>query len=261
MLSLTSPDILGPFHKDGAPFRNTLSDSPNLHLTGQVLNIGGEAVEGAILDIWHADADGNYDNEGYKLRGKILVGKDGKYALHTIVPGNYAISEDEFRCPHIHVKISARGYKELTTQVYFADNEYNLTDNWFNANRVINPDGTFDFVIEKLIKCMWAYHATTKSKLNSIKDKGLIAGYSTHRQKADVLYEHCKKGVFCWETEEQAKKYMSYCRNNNIIVRFLVNEKDTIKDQAIKEGAFYYPDIVDPLLIQFKEDDWIDLIS
>lgn len=148
----TAPDILGPFYKDKAPFRNTLSENPNLHLAGRVLDINGEPVKNAVLDFWQADENGTYDLEGFNLRGKVKVDEDGKYELHTIVPGDYAISDTEFRCAHIHVKISVKGYKGLTTQVYFADDKYNSTDHWFNANRVISQDrvnGTFDFVIEK----------------------------------------------------------------------------------------------------------------
>jgi protocatechuate 3,4-dioxygenase beta subunit len=152
MLTPTGADILGPFYKAKAPFRNTLCEQPSLHLSGRVLDVNGDPVGGVLLDFWQADAAGVYDNDGFNFRGKVITDKDGKYSLHTIIPGDYSISETEFRCSHIHAKVSLKSYKNLTTQLYFADDKYNETDHWFDKSRVINQAGdmgTFDFVIEK----------------------------------------------------------------------------------------------------------------
>jgi len=149
---MTGADIEGPFYKENAPFRMILSYNPNLILSGKVLDQNGNVVKNAVLDFWQADSEGHYDNNGFNFRGKVKTDEDGKYILVTEIPGEYQISDDEFRCPHIHVKFSAEGYKPLTTQLYFAYYEHNETDRWFNEDRIIElkgKEGTFDFVVEK----------------------------------------------------------------------------------------------------------------
>jgi protocatechuate 3,4-dioxygenase beta subunit len=154
----TPSDIEGPFYLAGAPFIDSglISPDSNLFVSGTVMTTNGDAVE-AVLDIWQADAEGVYDEKGYGLRGKVkaVVSERGKscYSFQTIMPGDYQIAETppDFRCAHIHVKVTADGCKPLTTQLYFADDKYNATDHWFDKRRVIqHPNGTFDFVLEKV---------------------------------------------------------------------------------------------------------------
>jgi protocatechuate 3,4-dioxygenase beta subunit len=159
----TGADIEGPFYKNGAPWRNVLSDKPTLKLSGRVLNQKGEPIS-ATLDFWQADEKGVYDNDGFNFRGKQTAFAGGFYELDTVRPGDYQIADNppDFRCAHIHVKLTTDGYKPLTTQLYFADDKYDATDHWFDAKRVIQmsnetrQDGTeyslgkFDFVLEKV---------------------------------------------------------------------------------------------------------------
>lgn len=152
-LQPTPSDIEGPFYKENAPFNNELHDFPSLFLTGKVLDIDGKLLLDAILDVWQADENGVYDNVGFNLRGKVKVDGNGEYKLTTIIPGDYQINDNppDFRCAHIHFKVSAKGYKLLTTQLYFPDDKYNATDHWFDPRRVIqHPNGVFDFVLEKV---------------------------------------------------------------------------------------------------------------
>ncbi len=144
----TPSDIEGPFFKIGAPFRKELIDNPTLSVEGLILNTNGELIKDVLIDIWQADSEGNYDLEGFNFRAK---GNESSYKFLTVMPGEYEIDEDEYRCPHIHFKITAPGYKTLTTQLYFPDNQYNETDQWFDVRRVINyPCGKFNFVLEAL---------------------------------------------------------------------------------------------------------------
>lgn len=152
----TPPDIEGPFYLPGAPvLANGVLDrrTPGLVVTGRVLCTDGTPAPHAFLDVWQADENGVYDETGFRLRGKITVLANGWYEFKTIVPGDYKISgpgqPDDFRCAHIHVKVTADGCKPLTTQLYFPDDPYNKTDHWFDARRVIQkPAGIFDFVLE-----------------------------------------------------------------------------------------------------------------
>lgn len=143
----TTPDIEGPFYKANAPLikDNKLTDNPGMALHGKIVDINGKLISGVTLDWWQADQNGVYDNQDFKLRGKQQV--DGVYYLATIHPGNYAIDANDIRCAHFHVKVTAKGYKSLTTQLYFLDDKYDKTDHWFNPSRCIEHDGSFDFVL------------------------------------------------------------------------------------------------------------------
>lgn len=146
----TAADIEGPFYKAGAPTKTTLDANPNLHLNGKVYDMAGKVLAGCTLDFWQANAAGEYDMTGFNYRGKVQTSADGCYSLYTIVPGDYSIGPNEYRCSHIHVKVSAPGFKLLTTQLYFQDDKYDAVDEWFNPQMVIGkPDGVFNFVLEK----------------------------------------------------------------------------------------------------------------
>ena len=82
------------------------------------------ALPGAIVDIWHCDAAGNYSDvagvRGKFLRGYQIADGEGRVRFVTIYPGWYP-----GRAVHIHFKVrgeapSARRY-ELTSQLYFDD--------------------------------------------------------------------------------------------------------------------------------------------
>ena len=150
--------IEGPFYRHGAPRGGeSLCDYPTLRISGEILGTGGEMVPGATLDFWQADHKGNYDNELWKFRRVIEADKDSNvYHVWTVTPGCYLIAEGEYRCPHVHVKVSAPGYKLLTTQLYFPEGEHNSTDAWFNPALLLTKKSVrvgseyrFDFVLEK----------------------------------------------------------------------------------------------------------------
>src|SRR5690606_24451885 len=92
-------------------------------LEGLVLSTDCRPIAGALFDIWHCDADGHYDNEGYRLRGHQFTDADGRYRMETIVPGLYP-----GRTRHFHVKVQPPGGRVLTTQLYFPDEPANARD-------------------------------------------------------------------------------------------------------------------------------------
>jgi protocatechuate 3,4-dioxygenase beta subunit len=151
-LAPTPPDILGPYYRPGAPFCDSLTSDSNLTVHGRVTDVDGNRVESVILDVWQANAAGEYDNETYRFRCRVPA-PGGEYHLHTIRPGDYKIADDppDYRCAHIHVKVTAPGYKPLTTQLYFKGAAHNDTDHWFDERRTIGDDGRFDFVLEKAL--------------------------------------------------------------------------------------------------------------
>jgi protocatechuate 3,4-dioxygenase beta subunit len=108
----------GPFYKAGAPARASLAEpvskAEKLVLSGTVRSAECKALAGVTLDFWHADADGSYDNSGYRYRGVVKTDAEGRYRLETSLPPPYS-----GRPRHLHVKLQRPGGKVLTTQLYF----------------------------------------------------------------------------------------------------------------------------------------------
>ena len=115
----------GPFHVDGAPFRDDFRvdgmDGKNLTVRGHVLDVHCQPVADAVLDIWQADPMGVYDNASFRLRGKVRSDAEGRYQFLTLKPGAYGAGF--VRTPHIHVRVQAEGMRQITTQLYFPDEE------------------------------------------------------------------------------------------------------------------------------------------
>lgn len=127
----TADNIEGPFYKRGAPHRATLASPDDagerLVLGGRVSSTTCAPIAGATLDIWHADARGGYDLDGFRFRGALTTDANGRWQLRSIVPGRY-LNGRRYRPAHVHVKLRAPGYAPLTTQLYFADDPYNDGD-------------------------------------------------------------------------------------------------------------------------------------
>jgi protocatechuate 3,4-dioxygenase beta subunit len=117
---LTETQTEGPYYKADSPERNSLFEEgmpgTRLILVGYVLDQNCQPLPNTWLDFWQADANGEYDNEGYRLRGHQFTDAQGRYYLETILPGLYASRPIE----HIHVKLRPEGGQEITSQLYFS---------------------------------------------------------------------------------------------------------------------------------------------
>ncbi|MES2776932.1 MAG: catechol 1,2-dioxygenase [Bacteroidota bacterium] len=123
--SVTTTDILGPFYRPGAPMRGNLvpagSTAPVMHLSGTIFGADGiTPLAGTLIESWQCDEHEHYDNvsDEYLFRGCVRTGKDGKYAIKTIVAVPYK-DGDTWRPAHVHLRISSDGYQDLITQIYF----------------------------------------------------------------------------------------------------------------------------------------------
>lgn len=143
----------GPYFTPKSPERGSLKEigieGAGLILTGRVIDTHGKPVPGALLDFWHCDAAGVYDNSGYRLRGHQFTDTEGRYRLETIFPGQYP-----GRTRHIHVKVQPKGGRVLTTQLYFPDEPRNARDGIFDRRLLVKMEakgaeksGSFDFVL------------------------------------------------------------------------------------------------------------------
>lgn len=117
----------GPYFTPHSPSRSSLLEKgmPGtlLIITGRVVTTNCQPVAKALLDWWQANDAGEYDNQGYKLRGHHYTDAQGYFKLETIVPGLYP-----GRTRHLHVKVQAPNKPVLTTQLYFPNEPQNKRD-------------------------------------------------------------------------------------------------------------------------------------
>jgi protocatechuate 3,4-dioxygenase beta subunit len=118
--------------------RSARAQGDVIYVTGQVLDENHNPIPEALVDVWQANTHGRYAHEddpnpapldkNFQGWGQIRTDKQGHYGFKTIVPGAYPVNEEWWRPPHIHFKLSKRGYHELTTQMYFPGHELNDKD-------------------------------------------------------------------------------------------------------------------------------------
>jgi protocatechuate 3,4-dioxygenase beta subunit len=150
----TPSQTAGPFFKPNSPQRAVLLEpggkAGRLVIAGQVLAKDCKPVPNALLDFWHADEDGDYDNKGYRYRGHQHADAQGRWRLETIVPAEYP-----GRTRHIHVNVQAPGKRIVTTQLYFPGETGNSRDGLYRKELEIRNvkkgqalEGGFDFVVD-----------------------------------------------------------------------------------------------------------------
>lgn len=160
----------GPFYTDHPPLikdhllASTTEPGQRLIISGRILNLDcGAFIPDTIIDIWHANDKGRYDNEHYNLRGYTKSNAQGFYLYETIKPGKYP-NASGFRPSHIHLKITSPGFPVLTTQLYFegdtsisTDRSASIDTGEYNATNRIIPlalnsqnklEGQFDIIID-----------------------------------------------------------------------------------------------------------------
>jgi protocatechuate 3,4-dioxygenase, alpha subunit len=96
-------------------------------LTFRLLDGNGLPVTDAMIEIWQADSEGNYQDESAASDqtfcgfGRLATSDDGSCTFETIRPGRVPGSGNTLQAPHINVSVFARGLlKRLSTRVYFA---------------------------------------------------------------------------------------------------------------------------------------------
>ena len=137
---LTLEETEGPYFVDEKLNRSDLTSDPSngsvkegvpLALNMTVSTVSGATctpLGGALVDMWHCDAEGAYSDisggagqantAGQKfLRGYQVTDANGRVAFQTIYPGWYS-----GRTVHIHFKVrTAEGLESLTSQLFFEE--------------------------------------------------------------------------------------------------------------------------------------------
>ena len=129
----SAAQTLGPFfrHALERPGWNDLTTAQcpgeRIRILGRLLDGAHHAVPDGMLEIWQADAAGQYPRtdamiEDFRGFGRSCTDGEGHFSFTTIKPGVVASHSGVPQAPHINVTIFARGLtKALNTRIYFAD--------------------------------------------------------------------------------------------------------------------------------------------
>jgi len=145
----TAAALLGPFWRAASPdcaLGDTIARSPTpgpaLFARGHVVDIDGNPVPGALLDVWQASPVGLYENQDpnqieHNLRGRFHADSEGKWYFRSVKPAGYPVPthgpvgdllraqhRSPYRPAHVHFMVSAPGYQTLVTQVFVDDCEH-----------------------------------------------------------------------------------------------------------------------------------------
>ncbi|MEE3634163.1 catechol 1,2-dioxygenase [Pseudomonas defluvii] len=157
----TPRTIEGPLYVAGAPICEGVARMDDgteddratvMFLEGQVVDLQGQPIAGAIVDLWQANTEGNYSyfdksQSEYNLRRRIITDEQGRYRARSIVPSGYGcnpagptqecldtLGRHGQRPAHVHFFISAPGHEHLTTQINLSNDKY-LWDDFAYATR------------------------------------------------------------------------------------------------------------------------------
>lgn len=158
----TENTVLGPFHVANAPER-AMGESICLDgkgetclFEGKVIDVHGNPVAGARVDVWSDNAEGFYDVQQpgvqpkWNNRGVFVTGADGAYRFVGIKPVSYPIPNDgpvgrmlghlgrhPYRPAHMHFIVSAPGFEKIVTHTFVGDDPYIGSDAVFGVKQTL----------------------------------------------------------------------------------------------------------------------------
>jgi len=112
------------FANDPASGRLAGSETASERISVRVRLLDGDGVpvEDGLIELWQADAEGNYPRapgDAFRGFGQLPTGAEGACIFETIYPGRVSCG-DAFQAPHISVSVFARGLLgRLCTRIYF----------------------------------------------------------------------------------------------------------------------------------------------
>jgi protocatechuate 3,4-dioxygenase beta subunit len=105
----TRPDMVGPFYKPDAPERASVGQG---YLLDGAVKSSKECspIPQAKIEFWLTGPDGGYHDD---YRATVYADAAGRYQFESSPPRPYY-----GRPPHIHIRVSAKGFQPLITQHY-----------------------------------------------------------------------------------------------------------------------------------------------
>src|SRR6266568_4848832 len=165
-LKRTPGEILGPFYPVLRSVEKTadLTTRPGkpgraagqvIYAMGRVVNVQGQPVKGARVELWQANTHGRYTHpsdtnpapldpnfEGFAVQ---TTDAEGRYRFKTIKPGAYPANPNWMRPPHLHFEVTGK-VNRLVTQMYFPGESLNDKDLLLQNLRA-NKDGAIAKVL------------------------------------------------------------------------------------------------------------------
>ncbi len=211
---------VGPFYTENPPVRETTQlakaseKGERMIIRGRVMNLDcSEALANTVVDVWHANDAGEYDNDGYNLRGQFKTNSQGFYSFETIKPGKY-LNGAKYRPSHIHFKITPENEDTLVTQLYFkgdsdipGDAAASITSGSFDAtHRIIelskNTEGKLEGVWDIVVNGKGGNIGTNDLHL----DKGVIYSVSPNpfSDRVEIKYgifHQAQVGIIVYDIE------------------------------------------------------------
>ena len=144
-----APESVGFARMDDGSESDTLD---TLFIEGVVKDTEGNIIEGAKVEVWHANGLGTYSffdkrQSDFNLRRTIIADNAGHYLAQTTMPVGYGcppegttqallnkLGRHGNRPSHVHYFVSAPGYRKLTTQFNIEGDQY-LWDDFAFATR------------------------------------------------------------------------------------------------------------------------------
>lgn len=142
-LQMSASQTIGPYLHIGTDWLNTTelagagAAGQRIAIEGRVYDGNGAPVTDALVELWQADADGNYAGagqatpatSGFRGFGRTPTDSTGHFRFTTIMPGRVPGPGETLQAPHVAVTVFARGLlKHLVTRIYFPDAEGNEDD-------------------------------------------------------------------------------------------------------------------------------------
>jgi protocatechuate 3,4-dioxygenase beta subunit len=151
-LQRTPDQILGPFYPlaelpqtsdlTRVASRSGRAEGQLLNVMGRVLNLAGEPIRNARVEVWQANAHGRYTHPSdpnpapldpnFEGSAVLTTDPEGRYRFKTIKPAAYPAGPNRMRPAHIHFKVIGR-QDQIVTQMYFENDPYNKTDPFLNS--------------------------------------------------------------------------------------------------------------------------------
>jgi protocatechuate 3,4-dioxygenase beta subunit len=147
-LNPTSSQDLGPFYPLRHPAdsdadltrikgRHGTATGQPISVIGRIVDLHGNPIRGARIDVWQANAVGRYDHPGDRANpaaldpyfqgfGRLVADRHGEFRFRSIKPAAYDTPIGR-RTPHIHFAIDGQS-ERLVTQMYFPGEPLNARD-------------------------------------------------------------------------------------------------------------------------------------